>query len=205
MAGFAQVAAGTECHLSFTKVSVLLIDSPPLIIFVIFHRSPIGHCKSPITDTICRKPGVWGLFSPGHATAGIISDSQIKWWRWSESNPCFPTYCHWLKIFVAIKGIIDCVRKTIVKEGVLGLYAGAASPLLGAMAHNAGVTEWVICGVPINNKELLWLTVFHSLWCWCDIQVFYSYGAGKNIIGGGKKDLTVSWFSWRLGCTVILS
>eukprot|EP00953_Heterococcus_sp_UTEX-ZZ885_P019691 10991-Heterococcus_DN1.PRE.3 len=36
-------------------------------------------------------------------------------------------------------GMGDCIRKTLAREGVLGLYAGAASPLLGAMAHNAGV------------------------------------------------------------------
>ncbi|CAM9299290.1 unnamed protein product [Ascophyllum nodosum] len=36
-------------------------------------------------------------------------------------------------------GMIDCFRKTFAREGVAGLYAGAASPLLGAMAHNAGV------------------------------------------------------------------
>lgn len=33
----------------------------------------------------------------------------------------------------------DCFRKTMAREGVKGLYAGAASPLIGAMAHNAGV------------------------------------------------------------------
>lgn len=33
----------------------------------------------------------------------------------------------------------DCFRKTWASEGIKGLYAGAASPLLGAMAHNAGV------------------------------------------------------------------
>ncbi len=39
---------------------------------------------------------------------------------------------------------MDCIRKTVSKEGLLGLYAGAASPLLGAMAHNAGVREQLI-------------------------------------------------------------
>lgn len=33
----------------------------------------------------------------------------------------------------------DCFRKTMAREGVKGLYAGAAAPLWGAMAHNAGV------------------------------------------------------------------
>eukprot|EP00611_Tribonema_gayanum_P019248 TRINITY_DN3290_c0_g1_i1.p1 TRINITY_DN3290_c0_g1~~TRINITY_DN3290_c0_g1_i1.p1 ORF type:complete len:158 (+),score=27.36 TRINITY_DN3290_c0_g1_i1:57-530(+) len=36
-------------------------------------------------------------------------------------------------------GMGDCIRKTIQREGLMGLYAGAASPLVGAMAHNAGV------------------------------------------------------------------
>mmetsp|Transcript_2208 Transcript_2208/g.2945 ORF Transcript_2208/g.2945 Transcript_2208/m.2945 type:complete len:289 (+) Transcript_2208:96-962(+) len=36
-------------------------------------------------------------------------------------------------------GMADCIKKTIQGEGLMGLYAGAASPLLGAMAHNAGV------------------------------------------------------------------
>eukprot|EP01123_Difflugia_compressa_P013033 TRINITY_DN5821_c0_g1_i1.p1 TRINITY_DN5821_c0_g1~~TRINITY_DN5821_c0_g1_i1.p1 ORF type:complete len:301 (-),score=37.64 TRINITY_DN5821_c0_g1_i1:138-1040(-) len=36
-------------------------------------------------------------------------------------------------------GMIDCFRKTIAKEGFLGLYKGATSPLAGAMAHNAGI------------------------------------------------------------------
>lgn len=36
-------------------------------------------------------------------------------------------------------GMVDCFRKTMAKEGVAGLYAGAAAPLWGAMAHNAGV------------------------------------------------------------------
>ncbi|CAM9114948.1 unnamed protein product [Chrysoparadoxa australica] len=36
-------------------------------------------------------------------------------------------------------GMGDCFRKTMEREGVMGLYAGAASPLMGAMAHNAGV------------------------------------------------------------------
>lgn len=36
-------------------------------------------------------------------------------------------------------GMADCAKKTFAKEGVKGLYKGAASPLVGAMAHNAGV------------------------------------------------------------------
>jgi solute carrier family 25 carnitine/acylcarnitine transporter 20/29 len=36
-------------------------------------------------------------------------------------------------------GMGDCIRKTIALEGYGGLYKGAASPLLGSMAHNAGV------------------------------------------------------------------
>jgi len=36
-------------------------------------------------------------------------------------------------------GMLDCARKTFAHEGIRGLYKGAASPLLGAMAHNAGV------------------------------------------------------------------
>lgn len=36
-------------------------------------------------------------------------------------------------------GMLDCGKKTFAKEGMSGLYKGAASPLLGAMAHNAGV------------------------------------------------------------------
>lgn len=35
--------------------------------------------------------------------------------------------------------MLDCFRKTWAREGLGGLYAGAMSPLLGAMAHNAGV------------------------------------------------------------------
>ena len=35
--------------------------------------------------------------------------------------------------------MVDCFRKTMAREGVKGLYAGAAAPLWGAMAHNAGV------------------------------------------------------------------
>lgn len=36
-------------------------------------------------------------------------------------------------------GMGDCIRKTIALEGYSGLYKGAASPLIGSMAHNAGV------------------------------------------------------------------
>ncbi|CAN0035697.1 unnamed protein product [Pylaiella littoralis] len=36
-------------------------------------------------------------------------------------------------------GMVDCFKKTMAREGVKGLYAGAAAPLWGAMAHNAGV------------------------------------------------------------------
>mmetsp|Transcript_22578 Transcript_22578/g.35961 ORF Transcript_22578/g.35961 Transcript_22578/m.35961 type:complete len:266 (-) Transcript_22578:945-1742(-) len=36
-------------------------------------------------------------------------------------------------------GMVDCAKKTFAKEGPAGLYKGAASPLLGAMAHNAAV------------------------------------------------------------------
>ncbi len=36
-------------------------------------------------------------------------------------------------------GMVDCAKKTFAHEGMGGLYRGAASPLLGAMAHNAGV------------------------------------------------------------------
>ena len=35
--------------------------------------------------------------------------------------------------------MMDCIKKTLAKEGPAGLYAGATSPLAGAMAHNAGV------------------------------------------------------------------
>lgn len=35
--------------------------------------------------------------------------------------------------------MMDCFRKTMAREGASGLYAGAAAPLWGAMAHNAGV------------------------------------------------------------------
>jgi len=34
---------------------------------------------------------------------------------------------------------VDCARKTFAGEGLGGLYKGAASPLLGAAIHNAGV------------------------------------------------------------------
>ncbi len=59
------------------------------------------------------------------------------------------------------KGVMDCVRKTIAKEGALGLYSGAASPLLGAMAHNAGVRER-ITSMCLYNVETT-LTVSHLL------------------------------------------
>jgi len=36
-------------------------------------------------------------------------------------------------------GAIDCLRKTVRNEGFFALYKGSASPLLGAMAHNAVV------------------------------------------------------------------
>lgn len=36
-------------------------------------------------------------------------------------------------------GMVDCFRKTLMEEGLQGLYAGAASPLLGAMAMNGMV------------------------------------------------------------------
>ncbi|CAM9388823.1 unnamed protein product, partial [Discosporangium mesarthrocarpum] len=53
-------------------------------------------------------------------------------------------------------GMVDCFRQTMVKEGVAGLYAGAASPLIGAMAHNAvvffsyGLSKKIVSG----GKEL---------------------------------------------------
>lgn len=37
------------------------------------------------------------------------------------------------------KGMADCARKTFAGEGLAGLYKGAASPLMGAALHNAGV------------------------------------------------------------------
>jgi len=37
------------------------------------------------------------------------------------------------------KNMMDCARKTFAGEGLGGLYKGAASPLLGAAIHNAGV------------------------------------------------------------------
>jgi solute carrier family 25 carnitine/acylcarnitine transporter 20/29 len=36
-------------------------------------------------------------------------------------------------------GMRDCAQKTFAGEGLAGLYKGAASPLLGAALHNAGV------------------------------------------------------------------
>ncbi len=45
MAGFAQVAAGTKYHLSLTKLTVLLIDSPPLIMLVCFTGHPLDTVK----------------------------------------------------------------------------------------------------------------------------------------------------------------
>lgn len=36
-------------------------------------------------------------------------------------------------------GMIDCFAKTIKNEGIGALYKGAASPIAGAMAHNAGL------------------------------------------------------------------
>lgn len=36
-------------------------------------------------------------------------------------------------------GMMDCFRKTFAEEGLGGLYKGAASPLAGAMFHNAGL------------------------------------------------------------------
>lgn len=36
-------------------------------------------------------------------------------------------------------GMGDCFRKILAEEGVKGLYAGATSPLMGAMAMNAMV------------------------------------------------------------------
>jgi solute carrier family 25 carnitine/acylcarnitine transporter 20/29 len=37
------------------------------------------------------------------------------------------------------KSMLDCAQKTFAGEGLGGLYKGAASPLLGAAIHNAGV------------------------------------------------------------------
>lgn len=36
-------------------------------------------------------------------------------------------------------GMMDCIRKTWAQEGLSGLYRGAASPLAGALVHNAGL------------------------------------------------------------------
>jgi len=36
-------------------------------------------------------------------------------------------------------GMVDCARQTFSSEGARGLYKGAASPLVGAAVHNAGV------------------------------------------------------------------
>lgn len=36
-------------------------------------------------------------------------------------------------------GMGDCFRKILAEEGIRGLYAGAASPLMGAVAMNAVV------------------------------------------------------------------
>lgn len=59
---------------------------------------------------------------PGHPLDTIKVRLQTQ----SSTNPEFT-------------GMADCFRKTWAREGLGGLYAGAASPLLGAMAHNAGV------------------------------------------------------------------
>lgn len=40
---------------------------------------------------------------------------------------------------VPFDSMLDCARKTFAGEGLGGLYKGAASPLLGAALHNAGV------------------------------------------------------------------
>ena len=37
------------------------------------------------------------------------------------------------------RGMVDCFRKTVAEEGFRGLYKGAASPLTGAMFHNAAL------------------------------------------------------------------
>ncbi len=45
MAGFAQVAAGTKCHLSLTKLTMLLIKSPPLVMLGCFTGHPLDTVK----------------------------------------------------------------------------------------------------------------------------------------------------------------
>jgi len=49
--------------------------------------------------------------------------------RLATQNPANPVY----------GGMIDCMQKTFRSEGLRGLYKGAASPLAGAMFHNAAL------------------------------------------------------------------
>lgn len=53
--------------------------------------------------------------------------------------------------------MMDCFRKTWAREGAKGLYAGAAAPLWGAMAHNAGVFFSYGMSKKVRSSALAWL------------------------------------------------
>jgi len=63
-------------------------------------------------------------------------------------------------------GALDCLRQTLRHEGFLALYKGSASPLVGAMAHNAVVffttanTKNMIRNVKYEGNREQQLTVF---------------------------------------------
>lgn len=60
---------------------------------------------------------------------------------------------------------VDLARDILVKEGISGLYAGVASPALGAMAHKAsmflsyGIAKQVVSVLFRPYKREGWLSV----------------------------------------------
>ncbi|CAM9970834.1 unnamed protein product, partial [Phaeothamnion confervicola] len=81
-----------------------------------------GGGGNPLKDIVSGTVAGFAQVVVGHPLDTIKVRLQTQ----SSTNPVY-------------SGMADCFKKTWAQEGFGGLYAGAASPLLGAMAHNAGV------------------------------------------------------------------
>ncbi len=81
-----------------------------------------GNGNNAIKDILSGTAAGFAQVAAGHPLDTIKVRLQTQ----SATNPMF-------------NGVTDCLQITLKNEGVAGLYKGASSPLLGAMAHNAGI------------------------------------------------------------------